>query len=105
MTTQALVDNVWLVDQSSSPLLSGLQITQDMNANINKPVVSFTADFTSLQPISFTVSDQAFNQPSDQDLRAEFSPTIINESGANWAGFRIDLIDSTHTMQTGVHPL
>src|SRR5947208_2742209 len=91
----------WFINMPSAEL-SGIQVTQD--PNVNKPVLSFNANFTDSNPISFTVSDTLFGAVNDQDLKVELAPHIQNSSGVNWWGFRINLVDTANIQQNAVHP-
>lgn len=96
MTTIADVNNhqTWQIS-SASPSVSSF--STDTNSAVSKPEVSFSINFTNTQPIDVTVTDLAFGGAfqgfSDSQLKALFAPTIINNSGLNWTGFRIALVD------------
>jgi FG-GAP-like repeat/Bacterial pre-peptidase C-terminal domain len=75
------------------------------NATVNKPEVSFSVNFTNTQPIDLLVTDLAFGAGNDAELKALFDPLIINNSGINWNGFRIDLVDVDSSTGGGLHPM
>jgi hypothetical protein len=90
---------------STSASVSGFSTTT--NAAVNKPEVSFTVDFTNTQPIDLLVTDLAFGAgATDAELKALFDPLIIDNTGINWTGFRIDLVDvdDSATTVNSVHP-
>jgi len=85
-----------------SPELTLSNVTVD--TTVNKPVLNFTANFTDTNPISFTVRDTLFGMVNDADLKIELAPRITNNSGANWWGFRINLVDASTIQQDATHP-
>ena len=75
------------------------------NATVNKPEISFSVNFTNTQPIDLLVTDLAFGAgATDAELKALFDPSIINNTGISWNGFRIDLVDVDSATAGGVHP-
>ena len=66
-------------------------------------------NFTDTQPIDIFVTDLAFGAgATDAELKALFDPLIVNSTGINWTGFRIDLVDVDSAASPGgvipVHP-
>ncbi|WP_084462111.1 VCBS repeat-containing protein [Bradyrhizobium sp. WSM1417] len=75
------------------------------NATVNKPEVSFSVTFTNSLPIDLIVTDLAYGAgATDAELKALFDPVIINNSGSDWSGFRIDLVDVDSATGGGIHP-
>jgi hypothetical protein len=75
------------------------------NTTISKPEVVFSVNFTNMQPVDLVVTDLAFGAgATDAELKALFDPFIINNTGVNWDGFRIDLVDVDSGTGGGVHP-
>ena len=89
--------------QISSASVSSFSTTT--NAAVNKPEVSFSVNFTNMQPIDLLVTDLAFGAgATDAELKALFDPLIINNTGINWNGFRIDLVDIDSGTGGPLHP-
>ena len=77
----------------SSTSLAVSEFTTATNADVSKPQISFSVNFTNTKPIDIVVTDLAFGSAGDAQLKALFDPLIINNTGVNWTGFRIDLVD------------
>ncbi len=90
--------------QDSSDEVSEFVVTT--NTTLNKPEVSFSVNFTNTKPVYISVINSPYGVgDTDAELKALFDPTIINNTGVNWSGFRIDLNDPESGTGGGLHPM
>jgi hypothetical protein len=110
MSISATINNTkgqpdWAVASSSASVTNVITTT---NGAVNKPEVLFSVDFTNLSPIDITVTDLAYGTVNDAELKALFDPVITNDTGVNWSGFNITLIDldsADSSAGGGLHPM
>src|SRR4051812_15203128 len=77
--------NGWTINFVSAGL-SGFSYN---SAAAPKPIVNITADFGTAGPLDFVVSAAS----ATDFLKVNYTYTIINDTGKNWVGFRIDYVD------------
>lgn len=100
MLVQAGMDSGWAMVYDSTRV-SGVSYTA--NANWNRIVggsdrlmgtLSLTKTFDTLSPISLYFIELAAATNDNFGFRMNLNETVVNQSGINWSGFRMDVTDT-----------